>query len=510
MNGSSMKKQLVVYTVVMGGDYDLPSTIPQDGVDYICFTDQKRLEPNGWIVRNVSPLFPSDTFRSSRDMKTRPHLWLDEYSTSIYIDSTVHLKKDPLKLWDHLIPNESAVFGAFFHSFRETVADEFKAVAEVKLDYMHTIDEQLEAYCTHHRQTLSDKPVWGGMLARKHNSHLCINAMEIWFAHILRYSRRDQLSLPLALSHLPSKHKNIILADIHATEFHRWPVSSKPKPPGYSVVEASYVTRKYIKPMSIKLRKIRKFLKRSPQSPKGLPKGNESVIFGHDENLNLYFARDTKSDNRVFVSDRKRLQLYKGGITERQLWILRDYSLPRDLISKDDVVVDIGANIGELGLWVNNCGGRYIAFEPDPTAYLALQNNILNGDLYDVAISDSVGTADFYISTSEADSSLFKPSVTDDVITVRTATLDSFLEEVGAPAKIRLLKVEAEGMEPEVLAGAVKTLKNVEYIAVDAGPERGGANTVPGVFNILNSKDFEVVDCFLVRGTFLFRKRGTV
>jgi hypothetical protein len=95
-----------------------------------------------------------------------------------------------------------------------------------------------------------------------------------------------------------------------------------------------------------------------------------------------------------------------------------------------------------------------------------------------------------------------------DVITVRTVTLDSFFEEVGGPSKIRLLKVEAEGMEPEVLAGALKTLANVEYVAVDAGPERGGDNTVAPVLNILVREGFEVLDCFLVRGTFLLRKKG--
>lgn len=232
-----MRKVLVVYTVVMGGDYDLPSTRPQDGVDYICFTDQQGLEPNGWIVRYVSPIILSDTFRSSRELKVRPHRWLADYPNSIYIDSSVHLRKDPLALWDYLIPNESTVFGSFFHSFRATVADEFSAVAEAKLDYRNTINEQLQAYRTHYAQTLTDKPVWGGVLARRHNTHSCISAMEVWFAHILRYSRRDQLSLPLALSHLTGNQRNIILADILLTEFHEWPVSSKPKPSGYTVRE---------------------------------------------------------------------------------------------------------------------------------------------------------------------------------------------------------------------------------------------------------------------------------
>lgn len=231
------------------------------------------------------------------------------------------------------------------------------------------------------------------------------------------------------------------------------------------------------------------------------------MSFGYNKDLKLYYAQDTNGKNRVFVSDRKRLTLYRNGIGHRLNWLLSDYRLPIDLIRKGDVVVDIGANIGELGLWVEANGGHYIAFEPDPTAYRAMQNNIFSGDLYDVALSDSNGTAAFYLNTAEADSSLFKPSAIHGTLSVRTAMLDSFFDEVGMPHNIRLLKVEAEGMEPEVLTGALRTLGSVEYIAVDAGPERGGENTIPDVFNILLEAGFEVLDCFLLRGTFLLRKK---
>jgi hypothetical protein len=36
-----------------------------------------------------------------------------------------------------------------------------------------------------------------------------------------------------------------------------------------------------------------------------------------------------------------------------------------------------------------------------------------------------------------------------------------------------ILKVEAEGAEPEVLEGAEGILNNVDYVTIDCGPERG-------------------------------------
>ncbi|QEQ57177.1 DUF616 domain-containing protein [Chlorobium phaeovibrioides] len=235
-----MSKRLVVYTVLMGYDYGLLPIHTQEGVDFICFTDQQNIEPNGWAIQYVEPFITMDSVRSSREIKIRPHRWLTEYSSSIYIDSTVHLRKDPLALWDYLMPNETTVFGAFFHSRRVTLADEFSIVAKKNLDYQHTINEQFNAYRLRCAQILHEKPVWGGVLARRHNSPSCVKAMEIWFAHVLRFSRRDQLSLPLALSHLPSKERNFIMADNLMSDFHKWPIASRPKPPNYTVREKKW------------------------------------------------------------------------------------------------------------------------------------------------------------------------------------------------------------------------------------------------------------------------------
>ena len=238
---------------------------------------------------------------------------------------------------------------------------------------------------------------------------------------------------------------------------------------------------------------------------------NSSMVqFGYDNDLGLYYAETMDGASRIFVSDKRRLELYKDGLEARQQWILKDYRIPPDLVSSGDTVLDVGANIGELGIWARALGADYIAFEPDPTAFRALQNNVVSDQLYDKALSDTNDISEFHLSTAEADSSLFKPIRSDKSIMVRTTTLDTFCDKPGAAQSIRLLKVEAEGCEPEVLMGAHETLKIVEYIAVDAGPERGGENTVPDVFNLLAAAGFELVDCFLLRGTFLFRKKAAL
>ena len=115
-----------------------------------------------------------------------------------------------------------------------------------------------------------------------------------------------------------------------------------------------------------------------------LPKRTRHADFGFDDDAELFFATDRTDSRRVYVSDRKRLSLYRRGIAYRRNWILSDYRIPPDLVGEDDVVIDIGANIGEIGCWATDAGARYIAFEPDPMAFAALQRNVSAGDVIDV------------------------------------------------------------------------------------------------------------------------------
>ena len=61
-----------------------------------------------------------------------------------------------------------------------------------------------------------------------------------------------------------------------------------------------------------------------------------------------------------------------------------------------------------------------------------------------------------------------------------------------------MIKCDAEGAEPEVLAGAVATLRKTRYVAIDCGPERGliGDRTNNEVKEILLSLDFEILEEF--------------
>ncbi len=497
------KDRLVVYTNVIGWVYPLPEITAADQVDYICFTDQDIKKTNGWTCISVPPFLEADAFRSSREQKVRPHRWLADHSASLYIDSTVFLTTNPWNIWEKLIPNENVVFGGLFHSYRNTILEEFQAVEKAGYEHKAVLDEHRDFYESYYPETMLEKPVWGGMLARRHNEPGCIEAMETWFSHILRYSRRDQLSLPVALSKLQNEQRNVVSESIKKTDFHEWPRGGKKKPPYQKV--GPPVAENLLTLTAQKERTENIPMKQSTDNST-VPEATNKIAYGFDEQSELYYAQDKAGGKKIYVSDKARLALYRRGTIRRRRQLLRDYGLSGNLVSAGDVVVDVGANIGEIGIWCEARRGIYYGFEPDPLAFSALRKNVA-GNCHDVALSDTEGTADFFLKTDTADSSLFKPEKYDGIISVRKATLDAFFKESVAPEAIKLFKIEAEGMEPEVLRGAENTLNSVEYVAVDAGPERGKQNTVPEVLNFLAGKDFKILSCFLKRGTFLLRSK---
>lgn len=161
------------------------------------------------------------------------------------------------------------------------------------------------------------------------------------------------------------------------------------------------------------------------------------------------------------------------------------------------VVIDVGANVGEFSLAVAEQSACVYACEPDPGPYACLEKNLANlGDArcFRVAFGEKKGLLPFYISSQHNDSSFIKPATgVEKIEEIEVCTIDDFCsrEEI---KNVSLLKVEAEGYEPEILRGAVWALSNiVSLVAVDGGPERNGQTTIADCEEILHEKGFETI-----------------
>ena len=174
--------------------------------------------------------------------------------------------------------------------------------------------------------------------------------------------------------------------------------------------------------------------------------------------------------------------------------LLDSYCLNSIEINNGDIILDCGANVGELNLALqsNKIKTQYIAFEPDPEAFECLKlNNPKNIDnLHMSALSNKVGNQKLHVDSLGGNSSLISFGE-DNMIEVSSITLDS----LNINENIKLFKLEAEGFEPEVLDGSVNTLKNVNFVSVDFGHERGPEekSTIVEVNKLLLENNFELI-----------------
>jgi FkbM family methyltransferase len=236
--------------------------------------------------------------------------------------------------------------------------------------------------------------------------------------------------------------------------------------------------------------------------------------------MNLFYKKDGKisfsKKYKTFIKHHKNNEIHYpnktrilGSMVNHNYELdnlLYSYGLENFKISKNDLIIDCGANVGSLYYAIKRFTDtfNYIAFEPDPKVFKCLElnlNKFNNVELSCVGLSSENKSKEFYINNETGDSSLeeFNTETSIDIIIKK---LDSFKYE-----KIKLLKIDAEGHELEVLLGAKSTLPNIEFIAVDMGPEKGkdNENTVSSVINFLISQDFNLVNFRETRTTGLFK-----
>jgi FkbM family methyltransferase len=155
--------------------------------------------------------------------------------------------------------------------------------------------------------------------------------------------------------------------------------------------------------------------------------------------------------------------IYCKGIHERE-----ETAFFRSVLDKSSVCFDVGANVGYFSLlFASLCPqGSVHSFEPVPLNFhLLCMNRLLNGFSNLSPNQDAVGEVesqvDFVICADSAFSSLIDTSrkrVVERAV-VDMTTLDAYCERHNV-AKIDLLKVDVEGAEARVLAGAAQLLED--------------------------------------------------
>jgi FkbM family methyltransferase len=157
----------------------------------------------------------------------------------------------------------------------------------------------------------------------------------------------------------------------------------------------------------------------------------------------------------LFVTPESALSYWRWDIAKVDPFLL---SMARELVTPNITVWDIGANVGLFSFAAASRGAQVVAVEPDPWLASLIHRSALKNKLpvtvLPAAVLDRIGICQLHTpDEGRSSNSITGKGMGQTVISV---TLDLLLEYFAAP---QVLKIDVEGMEALVLAGARKILE---------------------------------------------------
>jgi FkbM family methyltransferase len=165
-----------------------------------------------------------------------------------------------------------------------------------------------------------------------------------------------------------------------------------------------------------------------------------------------------------------------------------------DSFSKDDVLFDVGANIGLYSLYAGKRGARVYSFEPEGQNFAGLTKNCLSNGLgnvtpYCMALADSEHFDLLYVtSTTPGDSQhnlgARNPYYRRDCRGTQgifACTLDQLCFEHGFPVP-QHIKIDVDGIEERIVEGGQKVLAHPDFrtLMIEISGYDGAEPTIPG------------------------------
>lgn len=186
-----MEIKTAIYTAIVEGYDDLPQVEKiEPDIDYICFSDDDITPSGPWQIRKFVRVF-ADPQREARRVKLLPHLFLAEYTHSLWLDATVKIVDCTASFIRET--TQSGPIACIRHLERDCLYEEADVVLGFGVDNPGVVRRQLAKYAA------LGVPPHGGLhmttiMFREHHHPLCKRFSHLWWAELSSQSKRDQLS----------------------------------------------------------------------------------------------------------------------------------------------------------------------------------------------------------------------------------------------------------------------------------------------------------------------------
>lgn len=187
--------KIVVVTASIGEKRNLLTPVVLDrDVDYLCFTDRKFKHPT-WKTINVRRNEDVIPVRDAKRYKVLVHEFI-EADFSIWIDRHCQLKESVVGMVNELIAAEADI--GLVHHPRRCIYHEARTCKQRLKDSEDVINAQVAQYRSQGWPPRAGL-FYGGFVVRRHTDDVrAFNGM--WWDEIEKWSKRDQLSLPVCLA----------------------------------------------------------------------------------------------------------------------------------------------------------------------------------------------------------------------------------------------------------------------------------------------------------------------
>lgn len=178
---------------------------------------------------------------------------------------------------------------------------------------------------------------------------------------------------------------------------------------------------------------------------------------------------------KLFIPDYWK-NIYKGQPRKK---LYGDYIIMLEYVrkvSKDKIIMDVGANHGIFAVPSSILGYKVIGFEPvrsnfDNLREARVENNLVDFEMFNLALSNENGVKDIYVpecldnASFSSDAAIanmkHKEFKVEKVFTVR---FDDWIKDNPQYSNIGLIKIDVQGAEYSVLEGAKEYLTNAHGI----------------------------------------------
>ncbi len=189
---------------------------------------------------------------------------------------------------------------------------------------------------------------------------------------------------------------------------------------------------------------------------------------------NEFIIRKVKSNfaivqgHKMFLDSKDSLYLSINGIYEKF-----ETKLIKNEIKQDDIVLDLGANIGYYTLIFAKLvgeNGKVFAFEPDPTNFALLKKNVKINDyknivLINKAVSNKTGKLKLFLcEDNKGDHRIYDSKDDRKFIEIESIRLDDYFKNQNN--KINFIKMDIQGAEYRAVKGMRVLLNENENVKI--------------------------------------------